>query len=105
MIRKVAQDLVIFNTNRHTQFQELIVHPFAVLRTQRQAIAKQFFVIILEGLDERKDREAQCELVKMISYHVQKEPNPRLCWMICSRSEPALKLRKTGRLKRMFISL
>lgn len=91
--RKLVKDPLVLNRNRRSQFWELIISPFLSLTSQLQTIVQTTFLIILDGLDECNDREAQREFVEMIGHHAQLEgAGLRLRWMICSRPEPDLKV-------------
>ncbi|KAF5352341.1 hypothetical protein D9756_006306 [Leucocoprinus leucothites] len=91
--RQLKRDPLILNRNRRSQFKELIINPFLSLTSQLHTIAQKPLVIVLDGLDECNDREAQCEFVEMISHHMRLEgPALRLRWMICSRPEPDIKV-------------
>lgn len=89
---KITQDPIILDRNRRTQFQEFIIDPFLTLMTQHPTVVQQPLLIVLDGLDECINREAQCEFVEMISHHVREQQNTGLRWMICSRPEPSLKV-------------
>ncbi|KAJ3574444.1 hypothetical protein NP233_g1760 [Leucocoprinus birnbaumii] len=88
IISQFEKDPIIFDKNRRTQFQELIVEPFRDLHCL--AKLKQTLMIILDGLDECNDREAQLEFVNMITRYIRTERNLRVRWMVCSRPEPDL---------------
>ncbi|KAF9441849.1 hypothetical protein P691DRAFT_851447 [Macrolepiota fuliginosa MF-IS2] len=85
--RRLADDPWILKRNRHTQFRELIIEPFHILMTQHPHAVPQPLLIIIDGLDECKDKQAQCEFIDMISMHVQQVDEFPLRWMICSRPE------------------
>ncbi|KAF9440529.1 hypothetical protein P691DRAFT_104023 [Macrolepiota fuliginosa MF-IS2] len=54
-------------------------------------IVREPLLIILDGLDECKDKQAQCEFIDLISTHVREVKEFPLRWMICSRPEWYLK--------------
>ncbi|KAF9443964.1 hypothetical protein P691DRAFT_787315 [Macrolepiota fuliginosa MF-IS2] len=70
--RRLADDPRILKKNRHKQFWELIIEPFHILMTQYPHTVPQPLLIILDGLDECEDRQAQCEFIDMISTHVHR---------------------------------
>ncbi|KAJ3563564.1 hypothetical protein NP233_g8863 [Leucocoprinus birnbaumii] len=93
IVQKIILDPVIFERNRQTQFQQLIVDPFLALNAGKQSgVSQQPLLIVLDGLDECSDREAQCELVELISRHARKEQSLEFRWMICSRPEPDIRV-------------
>ncbi|KAF9440302.1 hypothetical protein P691DRAFT_767957 [Macrolepiota fuliginosa MF-IS2] len=57
---RLADDPWILKRNHHTQFQELIIEPFHILMTQHPHTVPQPLLIILDGLDECEDKQAQC---------------------------------------------
>ncbi|KAF9442038.1 hypothetical protein P691DRAFT_714735 [Macrolepiota fuliginosa MF-IS2] len=84
---RLADDPRILKKNRRKQFWELIIEPFHILMTQYPHTVPQPLLIILDGLDECEDKQAQCEFIDMISTHVQQVDEFPLRWMICSRPE------------------
>ncbi len=84
---QLASDPSVLHATLRVQFQKLIVKPFS-LRPQTPNIKS--YIIILDGLDECKDEDAQCELVELINDSVQKHNLP-LIWLVCSRPEPHIK--------------
>ncbi|KAF9442138.1 hypothetical protein P691DRAFT_765537 [Macrolepiota fuliginosa MF-IS2] len=84
---RLADDPWILKKNRRKQFWVLIIEPFHILLTQYPHTVPQPLLIILDGLDECEDKQAQCEFIDMISTHVQQVDEFPLLWMICSRPE------------------
>ncbi|KAF9443540.1 hypothetical protein P691DRAFT_737760 [Macrolepiota fuliginosa MF-IS2] len=80
----LVDDILILDKNRSTQFRELIIEPFRILMTQYPHTIREPLLIILDGLDECNDKEAQCEFIDLISTHSRQVP---LRWMICSRPD------------------
>ncbi|KAJ3574442.1 hypothetical protein NP233_g1770 [Leucocoprinus birnbaumii] len=89
--QKVIKDPLTLNRSRKSQFKDLIVDPFLLLVSNGSAFVQATLLVVLDGLDECKERGAQAELVKMISHYMYKEPSLPLRWMICSRPEPHIK--------------
>lgn len=89
IIHRLANDPTILEKDLGSQFKLLIVEPFNVLRTKRSF--SQPLLVILDGLDECSDKEAQCTFIKLISDHSRPKGNTPLIWMICSRPEWHLK--------------
>ncbi|KAF5349536.1 hypothetical protein D9756_008785 [Leucocoprinus leucothites] len=86
--QSLVKDPLIFYRSRRFQFRELIINPFLSLTSQ----PKTPLLIILDGLDECNDRQAQREFVEMINHHIQTEGSRlRLRWLISSRPEPHLR--------------
>ncbi|KAJ3572231.1 hypothetical protein NP233_g3217 [Leucocoprinus birnbaumii] len=82
--RRLSEDPTLLSRSRRSQFKELIIDPLLALPSHKRIL------IVIDGLDECSSREAQCELVEMISHYAYQEQSLRLCWMICSRPEPHL---------------
>ncbi|KAF9442422.1 hypothetical protein P691DRAFT_739000 [Macrolepiota fuliginosa MF-IS2] len=80
----LVDDILILDKNRSTQFRELIIEPFRILMTQYPHTVREPLLIVLDGLDECKDKEAQCEFIDLINTHTRQIP---LRWMICSRPD------------------
>ncbi|KAF9453094.1 hypothetical protein P691DRAFT_659278, partial [Macrolepiota fuliginosa MF-IS2] len=83
----LVNNLLILTKNRRTQFRELVIEPFRTLMTQSPHTVQEPLLIIIDGLDECKDKQAQCEFIEFISTHVRQVDKFPLRWMICSRPE------------------
>ncbi|KAF5357810.1 hypothetical protein D9756_001264 [Leucocoprinus leucothites] len=89
--RKLASDPSILDATLEVQFQGLVEEPFLQLAShQAQPFGKSLHVIVVDGLDECSDDEAQCQLVELIKEAAHKTYLP-LLWLICSHSERHLK--------------
>ncbi|KAF5348556.1 hypothetical protein D9756_009631 [Leucocoprinus leucothites] len=101
--QQFKDDPLIFDQSRRSQFEALISDPFlpdlshrplTLLSHLSEQLLMSLFhrplLIVLDGLDECKDRAAQREFVEMIIHHAQRDRDSRLRWMICSRPEPHL---------------
>ncbi|KAF5357847.1 hypothetical protein D9756_001249 [Leucocoprinus leucothites] len=89
--RKLASDPSALDATLEAQFRGLIEEPFLQLAShQAQPFYKSLHVIVIDGLDECSDDEAQCRLVGLIKEAAQKKYLP-LLWLICSRPERHLK--------------
>ncbi|KAF5349537.1 hypothetical protein D9756_008784 [Leucocoprinus leucothites] len=87
--QSLVKDPLIFYRNRRFQFKELVINPFLSLPSP----PKTPLLIVLDGLDECNDRQAQREFVDMINHHIHTEGSRlRLRWLISSRPEPHLKI-------------
>ncbi|KXN82492.1 hypothetical protein AN958_02502 [Leucoagaricus sp. SymC.cos] len=82
----IARDPFVLNKSIPVQFQELLVMPLVELRTNDLCIFKNHLVII-DGLDEADDVEAQRIIVQTILSSVRQQTTPFL-WAIFSRPEP-----------------
>ncbi|KAF5355921.1 hypothetical protein D9756_004379 [Leucocoprinus leucothites] len=85
--QRLADDLLILNKNRSTQFKKLIIEPFQIIATAPDASLQDPLLIILDGLDECKGTEAQCELVQLLLDHAGRIQQFPLLWLIYSRPE------------------
>lgn len=88
---RLADSPALLEKNFRTQFKELIIEPFQFLMNEDPELVQNPLLIILDGLDECKSKEAQCEFVELISDHARKVKDFPLLWMICSRPEWHLK--------------
>lgn len=89
LTQSLADDSTILEKNRRSQFKKLIVEPFQALAAKNASCVQQPLLIVLDGLDECKGEEAQCELIELISDNARLMDGP--LWMICSRPEWHLK--------------
>ncbi|KAF5356096.1 hypothetical protein D9756_004383 [Leucocoprinus leucothites] len=85
--QRLADDLLILNKNRSTQFKKLIIEPFQLIATTSNASLQDPLLIILDGLDECKGTEEQCELVQLLLDHAGRIKQFPLLWLIYSRPE------------------
>lgn len=89
LTRQLAVDPSILDASLRVQFQRLIVEPFSLLSSYNLR-KPTGHVIILDGLDECNDEDAQCELIELINDAAQRNDLP-LIWLVCSRPEPHIK--------------
>ncbi|KAF5351631.1 hypothetical protein D9756_007501 [Leucocoprinus leucothites] len=89
--QRLGDDPLILTKNRSTLFKELIIDPFQLLAISNRSAVQTPLLVILDGLDECKDKEAQCELIHLINSHMRRVANLPLLWMVCSRPEWHLK--------------
>ncbi|KAF9449135.1 hypothetical protein P691DRAFT_728405 [Macrolepiota fuliginosa MF-IS2] len=85
--QRLADDPLILKKNLRTQFKELIIEPFHILMTQYPQTVLEPFLIIIDGLDECKDKQAQCEFIDLISTHSRQVDIFPVFWLITSRPE------------------
>ncbi|KAF9443044.1 hypothetical protein P691DRAFT_434698 [Macrolepiota fuliginosa MF-IS2] len=85
--QRLIDDPLILDKNRQVQFRKLMIEPFRILMTECPDTVREPLLIILDGLDECKDKEAQVEFIDLIGAHVRQVGEFPLRWMICSRPE------------------
>jgi hypothetical protein len=86
----IARDPSIFLKTLRIQLWRLIVEPFTLLQAKGHEIIGKPPLIILDGLDECRGIEAQCEIVEMIGEVIRLKEDLPLLWLIASRPEPHL---------------
>ncbi|KXN87650.1 hypothetical protein AN958_08329 [Leucoagaricus sp. SymC.cos] len=89
--QRLADNPMILKNHRRSQFKELIIDPIQSLLDHDPHIIPYPLLIVIDGLDECIDREAQREFVEMIGSHCRMVERFPLRWMICSRPESHLK--------------
>ncbi|KXN87649.1 hypothetical protein AN958_08328 [Leucoagaricus sp. SymC.cos] len=92
---QIADDPSILKKHRRAQFNALIIDPFRILlndltRQHPDIVLRPLFIVV-DGLDECADRQAQREFVAMITDYTGVVDRYPLLWMICSREESHLK--------------
>lgn len=70
-----------------SQFESLIVHPLRELQARGKQVDRR--VIIIDGLDECKSVDAQCEIIELIAASTRNRATP-FRWAFFSRPEPHL---------------
>ncbi|KAF7761266.1 hypothetical protein Agabi119p4_10675 [Agaricus bisporus var. burnettii] len=68
----------------HAQFTTFIVEPFTV---KLIGAGGKRWGILLDGLDELRGIDAQCDIIQLISSFAHEHPNTPLVWIIASRPE------------------
>ncbi|KAJ3558928.1 hypothetical protein NP233_g11391 [Leucocoprinus birnbaumii] len=81
---RVSRDKSIVGKAMAWQFECLISEPIQELRKMGKDLPKK--VIIIDGLDECGDKDAQCEIIEIIAESVRKPSNP-FYWAFLSRPE------------------
>lgn len=82
---KLLHDRTLVSKSMKTQFRELIVAPLRILEANGVDIGPRRTVII-DGLDECRSDDAQCEIARIIMASIREESLP-LSWAIFSRAE------------------
>jgi hypothetical protein len=83
------KDPTILEKDLQSQFRLLIVEPFTLLHAQHPF--PHSFLIVLDGLDECCDKNAQTTFIRLISECSRIQGRVPLAWLICSRPEWHLK--------------
>lgn len=89
--RILARSPAILDKALHVQFQKLIVEPFAILTAQcaEMDTIRKPLVIIVDGLDECSDEDAQCQIIRLVGEYTR-QSGPRsfpILWLLSSRPE------------------
>ncbi|KAJ3562765.1 hypothetical protein NP233_g9368 [Leucocoprinus birnbaumii] len=87
----LVDDPLLLTKNRTIQFKKLIVEPFQMIMALDSSAVDNPRLIILDGLDECKGRQAQEELALLVLNHVRLFKHFPLVWLIFSRPEWHLK--------------
>ncbi|KAF5349918.1 hypothetical protein D9756_009037 [Leucocoprinus leucothites] len=69
------------------QFKDLLVQPLSQVDTVESGLAER--VVIIDGLDECRGTEKQCEIIKIIAASARERTTP-FRWFITSRPEDAI---------------
>ncbi|EKM78462.1 hypothetical protein AGABI1DRAFT_129568 [Agaricus bisporus var. burnettii JB137-S8] len=85
--KKLRLDPTIVRKQLRSQFRELIVEPLRELELAGKQIEKK--VILVDGLDECKDREAQREIIEIVITSISTRSTP-FYWAFFSRPEPQI---------------
>ncbi|KAJ3574139.1 hypothetical protein NP233_g1970 [Leucocoprinus birnbaumii] len=100
--QRLHEDPTILSQDRRSQFREFFTIPFITALAVRpltrlnaellDLLSRQPLLLVLDGLDECNDHNAQCELIQLIGRYVIEDGDSRLRWMVCSRPESHLKV-------------
>ncbi|KAF5357156.1 hypothetical protein D9756_006432 [Leucocoprinus leucothites] len=80
----ILGDKTLITKTMSSQFSSLIVEPLKILQKQGKGVGRK--TIVIDGLDECRSRDAQHEIVRIISASVLAETTP-FRWAIFSRPE------------------
>ncbi|KAF9444135.1 hypothetical protein P691DRAFT_778467 [Macrolepiota fuliginosa MF-IS2] len=83
--QRIRRDRTILNKTMATQFQILVVEPLQELEKRGSRIGKRV-AIFIDGIDECEDKDAQCEIIKIIAGAARDKVTP-FCWAFFSRPE------------------
>lgn len=87
--QRILDNPTILEKDLSSQFKLLIAEPFNNLQEDKRL--KSPFLVVLDGLDECNDKEAQCTFIRLISGHARQKENAPLLWLVFSRPEWHLK--------------
>lgn len=85
----ILRDPTLVSKTMRTQFRELLVIPFQALQQEGTYDGNQRLIVIVDGLDESNDEDAQCEFIYLVATSIQERTLPFL-WAISGRPETAL---------------
>ncbi|XP_006455325.1 hypothetical protein AGABI2DRAFT_209759 [Agaricus bisporus var. bisporus H97] len=85
--KKLRLDPTIVKKQLRSQFRELIVEPVRELELAGKSIGGR--VILVDGLDECRDKEAQREIIEIVTTSVVTHTTP-FYWVFFSRPEPQI---------------
>lgn len=88
----LANDPAVLQMAMHIQFKKLIVEPFSMIKSHYPSDSQRHYTIVLDGLDECEEEDAQCEIIEMINEAIRLRSDLLLVWLICSRPECHLKM-------------
>ncbi|KAF7760202.1 hypothetical protein Agabi119p4_10878 [Agaricus bisporus var. burnettii] len=83
--RVVSHDRTLITKNMSSQFNSLIVNPLRELQARGKQVERR--AIIIDGLDECENVDAQCELIEIIAASSRNRTTP-FRWAFFSRPEP-----------------
>ncbi|KAJ3569975.1 hypothetical protein NP233_g4709 [Leucocoprinus birnbaumii] len=81
----ILRNKSIFGKTISSQFQSLIVEPFQELARKDKRLGR--WAILIDGLDECKDKDAQVDILNIVASAAKSGSAP-FCWAIFSREEP-----------------
>ncbi|KAF7761311.1 hypothetical protein Agabi119p4_10720 [Agaricus bisporus var. burnettii] len=84
IVERLRLDPELLRGDLQAQFTTFIVEPFTV---KQIGAGGRRWGILLDGLDELRGTDAQCEIIQLISSFVHEYPNAPLAWIIASRPE------------------
>jgi hypothetical protein len=84
VVERLSRDPELLNGDIQAQFRTFIVEPFV---GKKIGAGGKKWGILLDGLDELKGEDAQCEIIHLISAFAHEYPDAPLAWVIASRPE------------------
>jgi hypothetical protein len=83
--RKLYSDPTLVGKQLRSQFRELIGEPFRELKQTGKQVGRR--VILIDGLDECKDKEAQRQIIEIVAASIHSHTTP-FSWAFFARPEP-----------------
>jgi hypothetical protein len=84
VVERLSLDPSLVNKDMEAQFSTFIVEPFVERKVGADG---KRWGILLDGLDELRGDDAQCNIIQLISTFVHEHPDVPLLWIIASRPE------------------
>ncbi|EKM77910.1 hypothetical protein AGABI1DRAFT_129700 [Agaricus bisporus var. burnettii JB137-S8] len=84
IVERLGLDPELLNGDLQAQFTTFIVEPFAV---KHLGAGGKRWGILLDGLDELRGTDAQCEIIHLVGAFMKEHSNVPLVWIIASRPE------------------
>ncbi|KAF7761309.1 hypothetical protein Agabi119p4_10718 [Agaricus bisporus var. burnettii] len=84
IIERLSRDPELPSRGMQAQFVAFIVEPFV---EKKIGAGGKRWGILLDGLDELRGTDAQCEIIQLIISFAHEHPNAPLVWIIASRPE------------------
>ncbi|KAF7761313.1 hypothetical protein Agabi119p4_10722 [Agaricus bisporus var. burnettii] len=84
IVERLRLDPELLRGDLQAQFTTFIVEPFTV---KQIGAGGRRWGILLDGLDELRGTDAQCEIIQLIISFTHEHPNAPLVWIIASRPE------------------
>jgi hypothetical protein len=84
VVERISFDPELLRGDMQAQFTAFIVEPFV---EKRIGEGGKRWGILLDGLDELRGEDAQCNIIQLISTFTREHPDVPLIWIIASRPE------------------
>jgi hypothetical protein len=84
IVERISLDPSLLNKGMEAQFLAFIVEPFVM---KKIGAGGKRWGILLDGLDELRGEDAQCNIIHLISTFVHEHRDTPLVWIIASRPE------------------
>ncbi|KAF7761324.1 hypothetical protein Agabi119p4_10733 [Agaricus bisporus var. burnettii] len=84
IVERLRLDPELPSRGMQAQFMAFLIEPFV---EKKIGAGGKRWGILLDGLDELRGSDAQCEIIRLISSFAQEHPNAPLIWIIASRPE------------------
>ncbi|KAF7771818.1 hypothetical protein Agabi119p4_6129 [Agaricus bisporus var. burnettii] len=84
VVERLRLDPELLSGDLQAQFTTFIIEPFTV---KKLGAGGKRWGILLDGLDELRGIDEQCEIIHLISSFAHEHPNAPLAWKIASRPE------------------